>query len=704
MIRRCLMLVWLVALAVPPASAINTCPASNNAICWQPYSWELGDESFSFVQTAMSQQGYNFRYKKDSGNSPVSEPNCRPTQLLEWLTDGTGVFHLAGTHGNELGFIVSTYRQDSTGMRAMSEDITALQTAGLTSSDFQGWIDDTLHLFYIEFKADWVSRYTSYNSANGSSFVFAGHCNSWYMSPRWGAYATCSYDYHATNGRIGSEVSMIYNNLNGYGESIADRAIGEACADCDSVRQDGSGNWVLAPTILTWYPAEGWNWHYAGPYTVSVEFDTHMKTSGPSGVLGVVNGYTLDQGEVAGHIGPTWSNDFLFQAEVVPTHCPGTVTACVRADGAVSAVGEHQLDGGRPAYGAGQGPNRDNFVWEFQTDVSQSACDPWAARYGACGAFDEAGMTTVFWQTEFQRGTVGYDVYAGDGKTMTVVQTVAPVIIDPDRPAGYSVTVPIAGPVIEVVERDAKGNESRSRPFLKGERPDELDAILNVGLNYPTFELNLERPEHQRHQRGGGAVPTVQHPWYILVSSKADFLAACGSVVSRLNALGRPTDVVLTTKDPNDIWTALYPYWELWNPGYVRPRIILVGQAYEVAGDPRNVLGTYYSPDESGQCLYGNCVRDAWLVDFDCDGIPDLPWTRIDADNLTEVQNSVQGFLDVLNGVHVGAPRAFFLDGDLDWCVPITEPDATLQAVRGMYDAHNIPTVLVKDSQFADCY
>ncbi|MFH1171924.1 MAG: C25 family cysteine peptidase [bacterium] len=137
----------------------------------------------------------------------------------------------------------------------------------------------------------------------------------------------------------------------------------------------------------------------------------------------------------------------------------------------------------------------------------------------------------------------------------------------------------------------------------------------------------------------------------------------------------------------------------------VQPRVVLVGQAYEDVNSPKNVLGTYYSPDSTGICYFGNsCVHDAWLVDFDFDRIPDLPLGRIPADNLQEVQNAVQTMLDELNHQHISSPSTFILDGDLDWCTPVTEPDATLQTVRGLYEAHGISSILVKDSQFTDCY
>ena len=689
------------------ALAINTTPASNNAIGWFPVGYQSGSYMFDDMNTALSQQGYDIKYKLDTSLS--SSPNCKPERLIDYITAGTGWLHI-GTHGNDEVLLVATYSKTTSGQENFSADLDTLTTtygldASLTHTQVRGFIEPDAYKIY--FYDLWVDKYKGYNSENSSSVVYTTACDSWWLSARWQAYSVLSYSYHVTFGRGNSDASEVYNNLNGYGDDVAHRSIGNATADVDSISQGGGTEWVLAPTIISWNPPHGTVYSFAGPFNVTVGFDTEMKTSNQAGVVSCVNGYTLDDYEVPGYNGPRWYGSSSFSASVVPIHCPGPVTACVYSSGAVSAVGEHQLDGGGPVYGAGQGPNRDNFVWEFSTNEPQSACDPWATSFSSCGAFDDdAGLTTtIFWQVEFQRGTIDYDVYAGDGTTMMMVRSVVPAIVDPNRPAGYSITVPKVGPVVEIVERDDKGNETRSRPFQKGERPDNFEAIVNVGNDYPMFETSFEAPPDPQLQRGGGPMPAVQHPWYIFVSSRQDFLNAYQGVINKLTALGRPTDTVLTTKNPSDIWTALYPYWTLWNPGYVRPRIVLIGKAYQDTQDARNILGTYYSPDSTGICYFdGTCVRDTWLVDFDGDHVPDLDWVRVDADNLTKVQNVAQGFLDALNGIHISSPKAFFLDGDLDWCVPITEPDATLQAVRGKYTAHGIPSTLIKDSQFADCY
>jgi hypothetical protein len=660
---------------------------------------------FDDMNTALSQQGYDVKYKLDTSLS--SSPNCKPERLIDYITAGTGWLHI-GTHGNDSVLLVATYSKTTSGQENFSDDLDSLTTtygldASLTHTQVRGFIEPDAYKIY--FYDLWVDKYKGYNAQNGSSTVYTTACDSWWLSARWQAYAVLSYGYHVTFGRGNSDASEVYNNLNGYGDDVAHRSIGNATADVDSISQGGGTEWVLAPTIISWTPPHGTVYSSAGPFNITVGFDTEMKTSN-HGVVSCINGYTLDDNEVPGYYGPRWYGSSSFSASIVPIHCPGPVTACVYSSNAVSAVGEHQLDGGGPVYGAGQGPNRDNFVWEFQTSVPQPACDTWATSFSTCGAFDDAtGLTTtIFWQVDFQRGTTNYDVYAGDGKVMTFVQTVAPVIVDPNRPAGYSLTVPKVGSVVEIVEKDNNGNETRSRPFPKGERPDNFEAIINVGNDYPTFEVSFEEPPLQ-HQRGGGPMPTIQHPWYIFVSSRQDFLTAYQPVINKLTALGRPIDTVLTTKNPNDIWTALYPYWTLWNPGYVRPRVILIGKAYQDTQDVRNILGTYYSPDSTGICQGdGTCVRDTWLVDFDGDHVPDFNWVRVDADNLAKVQNVAQGFLDALNGVHTSAPSAFFLDGDLEWCTPITEPHATLMNVRSMYGAHGIPTTLVRDSQFPDCY
>jgi len=145
--------------------------------------------------------------------------------------------------------------------------------------------------------------------------------------------------------------------------------------------------------------------------------------------------------------------------------------------------------------------------------------------------------------------------------------------------------------------------------------------------------------------------------------------------------------------------------WEQ-NPSGFQPRVVLVGKADENADSPRNILGSFYSPDSTEICWVSDqCVRDAWLLDFTGDHVPDLPWTRVPVTTLAELQNSVESVLDYLSGQSVSAPHALMMDGDLDgMCAALEEePTQTLLAVRQMYQSAGIPVTLAKDSDFLPC-
>ncbi|MFH1171925.1 MAG: hypothetical protein V1778_05330 [bacterium] len=541
------------------AFALNDAPESNNAIGWFPCAWQFGSATYGNMNTTVTHQGYDFDYKKDSNLS--SSPQCRPQKLIDFIEKGVGLLIL-DTHGSAAALLVATYKKDESGLQNWTDDFNELTGAyglnGLT--ECQAWVESDAYKIY--FMDLWVSKYSGYHALNRSGLVYTACCDSWFLSPRWGSYATLSYPAHVTNGRIGTESYIIFRHLDGYdGTSVACRTLVNAVAGCDTIRHEGGGHWVLAPTVVSWEPSAGRMYHDAGPFTVSLEFDTRMRANDPNDIIRVTDGYVIQNGEIPYVNGPQWLDDHTITANVVPLTCPARVYAYADAKKAVSNTGGHQLDGGIISLGIGRGPNRDDFDWEFYTDASQAECDNWAASFASCGAFPENGSTTVYWQVEFQHGSIGYDVLSGNGRDLTKCATIAAAIIDENRPAAYFVE--LAGTddtVFEIVEHDQAGKETRSRPFMVSAKPENFATIMSVGNDYPPDLQLTMRPPYRGQPICGNGGSRTERPWYIFVSSKPEFLLACQPVIDKFASMGRPAATLLTTNDPNDIWIALEPY------------------------------------------------------------------------------------------------------------------------------------------------
>ncbi len=695
--RRAYLVLPLLLGAAMPGKTLHTTPESKNAVIWLPTVPCHEEHEFSDVQNALDQQGYAVRYRKEDSEY-VSVPQCRLQTLYSLLTPGAGVYYQA-THGNTDGFIAVVYSLDEEGFRQREDDYAELiRDYGLDSTRIG--VVDRFYGFAIKvWLPGVISIYRSWNPAHGTSYVHNLACYGDTYSAWWGADNVASYDYAVPTWQGPPESIVTFQCLNGQ-NGVNNRILAHAVSG--TLTLFGDGQWVLAPSIIDWWPPLDEIYSDTGPYYVEMRFNTPMDTDvDPGWVLRAHDGYILDEEAYPGR-GPRWDDEHTISGYVLPLSCPGTIEPVVCAEYAVSAVGGHMLDGGGPEENS-IGPGGDDWWHIFRTDADDPDCVNWATSFACAGAFREQGQVTFYWQVDFQRGTVGFDlrsVTSGD----LLVHVPARAAPDAYTPMGYTTTIPTDEEIFFIEERTITGIAFRSRGFPIGSRPAALAEIVSPSLPvrapprlFPCDDLT----------RGFAERSDLEVPDIILVASRSDFLAACDPVIDVYQARGRDVQILMTSDHPESIRVALAPVYLAWKDAHVGqpPTVVLVGEAYEDTGDARNVLGTFYTPDSTGICHFTpTCARDALLVDFDGDGLPDLPWTRLPVCQLWELENTVTSFLSYLGSFGSREPTVFILDGDLDSnCVALEEPRATLEATAQLYEEQGFPTRLVHDSDIEDC-
>jgi hypothetical protein len=540
-----------------------------------------------------------------------------------------------------------------------------------------------------------VDKLYGHNPERATSYVHQGSCEGWEFVANWGAAQTTSYNYEVTNGTIANEAKEVFKRLNGK-EGRPKRKL-SAAIEGQTILLSGDGNFVLAPTVTYVTPLPG-DWDVVDPVAVVVTFDCDMEQSAPEDLVFSENGIIIKNEDLEGW-GPFWSLDGRLCFLGLPFTCPNPWSFHVLGSAVKSAVGGHLIDGGNWG-NHGEGPNGDDFVAGYFFTVDDSDCNNWATSLAGAGAFEEDGQVTVFWSVEFQEGTTAYDVLGPFGDVLTSVPA---KMVPEETPASYAVQFVTDERIFRIIEHDAAGSTTTSRPFRLGEKPENFDTLINTVPEDIDGHVIFQYDDLTPFYAGGrsGSTPDV-----IVVSSRSDFISACAPAIGYLEELGRSVETVLTTKDPNDIRNSLAPYYFGWDGLGLTPRVILVGEAYENVNDARNILGKFYFPDSTGMCYFtSTCSSDDYIVDFDGDGIADFEVGRIDASNVVEVEHTVQTYLLSDATIDSRPQTAAFMDGDLDDnCDLVDEPRATLDEIEATFQEHGFSTTMVHDSQFPDCY
>jgi hypothetical protein len=681
----------LVALGAGGAHALNETPSSPACVVYQPYDFALGD-SGDRCGLACALQSYVVLSEREQ--IAGLDPALTVDRFVELLELGAGAFYIA-THGSESGLAVEVYELSAAGRAARDAAFDAYLAAGRFTAD-EIYAAASVDGYHISIRPEAVAP--RFNGAN--TIVYNVSCGGQqYEAIAWPA-SRCRLGYldSCPLALANEESDTFWGRMNGDAGPAYRKAV-DARLGLE-LRLAGQGETVLSPMVTTVSPGEGTE--LPEDVAGSVEFDSRMDPSVPAS--------TIVYGESAGGAilvrEAEWVTDHRLEFTIRPYRvgdCHLTVDPLARSGGG------RWLDGNTDPIGSnGQGPNADPFKVRLHSLREDTVV---AAGFEGAWAFrDEAG-THVLWVTDPERGSTAFDLYAGAGRAARVATV--PAAGRPDRPHCYEVVIPGAAGPFEVVERDGDpSTECATRPFpLSNRPPDRLDRLRGLNAEVESWApLETRAAERRpglaapvRTARGASEVEVTDFVYY---SSRQDFLDATASVRDYwLSAVGATSQVVLGTSDPAECRAVMASIHEAaLHDGHPRlPFLVIVGEANEGSEPEKNIVGTFYPPDESGNCFW-NCASDAMIVDFDGDKLPDVPWTRIVGCELREIENSVASALDYYEGRDVSPPRAFVLDGDLTMiCTALAEPRATLEAIRDEYLARGIPVEIRHDSEYTSC-
>jgi len=671
---------------------------SDRALLLGPMEPQFGEDEYWSIQQDLQAQGYHVEYFHD-GSSYRTTPDCNLKHVFDDLKNGVAYYYI-DTHGHYQCYLAVAYEHTGEGLAQRTSDLAVLAGSeyGFQNITHYELVDEDEY-FGIEVWGNGVDYYyTKFNPAASTSTVHMFVCEAFNFAADWGAENVVGYTVTVRDyGEY--EAMTLLNRLNGE-DNLTRRHLVAAVNDM-YLQLYGTGAWCLSPTVDEYSPEAGEYTGNTDPMLVYLRFSTDLVEVDLHEMIYCTDGYILEEEHYPG-MGPRWLYPNEIQFYVVPFTCPGSFMPVIRSDVAVSAIGGHELDGGFPYEGDGwgEGPNGDYFGIGYRFADSDPDCDNWATSFVGAGAFVDSttGLCNVYWQVDFQDGSLYYEVLGAFGEVLATVSA-KPVL--EYTPVGYLETIDTNEAVFTIVEHDEYGNTTKTRPFVLGERPENLDAIVNVQVPFiddhrmfPFDDLTLE------YGRSEAEVTDM-----IFVSSRSDFLAAVDPAISILEGEGYSCQTLLTTKDPNDIRNALCPIYTAWDGLGIRPCVVLVGEAYEEYDHYRNVLGKFYLPDSTGMCFFSEtCGSDVCLVDFDGDLLPDFDFTRINANAVYEVQNAVEILQVHKDTFHLRDPNVVFMVGDLDNdCDPVDEPRATLFEIATMYMDNGVQAQALYDSAFEDC-
>ncbi len=448
----------------------------------------------------------------------------------------------------------------------------------------------------------------------------------------------------------------------------------------DTLAASGSEETNLAPRVTNVSPLDGdqVSWLANG----SVDFDSQMYTelapyeppitaSGPATVWGV-----------------HWSaNQLLFTLQ---PYCYGDITltltlGCVSASGTWLDGNQNPPDGRNAVGPAGVD---DAYVWH----VTSTYCDvnP-SAFFDGSWAFPSADSTHVLWVSDPEIGSLWFDVWGGPDRQQLLATVPA---VGGLLPHYYEIATPPGWSRFEVVERDADpmSEDCSTGPFDLSSAPPEnladLRALNDVVAQWPEPQIT---PIENFVDNNRDTTPVD----FVFYTGRADFLPAICSIRDRLAQEGWTGKWVWGTSDPNQARAAFRGayedavaanYWHL-------PMCVIVGEANVGDHPERNVVGTFYTPEEGQGCLASSCASDLEMTNFFGAG-PECPYTRVVASTVAELTNCVNSTLEYYDNVNVSDPRVEMLVGDRATACPFVQPPSTIMdQVQALYSAKGIPVI-----------
>jgi hypothetical protein len=322
---------------------------------------------------------------------------------------------------------------------------------------------------------------------------------------------------------------------------------------------------------------------------------------------------------------------------------------------------------------------------------------------GAWAFLDAQGRLKVAWVSDSERGSKAFEIYGGS-KPHGLLETVA-AEGHTHLPYYYEVAIESTESsfqVLEVDEDDRRLNGTRTFPL--GPPPQFLEDLRGLNESVRSGWLPAKGIGNSK----ATSIREEELADIIFYSPRQDFLDVAAQLEGKfLEAFGCTSQYILgASNSPWECRSAAEHFYQLaLSEGQGRrPFIVILGEANEDYESGENVVGTVYSPDSTGSCRWGDCASDAKLVDFDHDGLPDLPWSRVVASTQVEIENCVQTAKDYCDGIFLSNPRCLILDGDLNMhCEALAQPRAALEDIAQMFQIAGIPLVQLHDSEFADC-
>ncbi|MBM3321706.1 MAG: hypothetical protein FJY73_13670 [Candidatus Eisenbacteria bacterium] len=662
------------------AVAGNSVPGNTSAILFTPCEWQLGYDGEAFESTC-NWQGYRVIPVRDEIENTT--PAVTPQEFRNYLQAGYGVWFI-DTHGSRTGFTIAAYESTDAGRDQRNGDFDYWISHG-----FDGCIRKSAFPQGVGIEYDIVCAGIDYVDVNGE--VYNTACfGATYAHVAW-FEAAVTEGYPDTSWTAVSDAELFWRRKNGqYGKSY--RLSGKARQGME-LKYFGDSTMVLSPTVAAVYPPSGSS---VGGIDGYMEFDCNMdRTVDPRRI---VQGYGHVFGGWILAKNAEWVSDTRIAYRVSPMRVGSGCGVLIDSAVARSVNGQY-LDGNQNPIGYdGRGPNRDQYKVSYvAVDLDTSI----AASFEGMGAFaEEGGGSRVWWITDPERGSRSFTVF-GDG---VPVETV-PAAGAPGKPHYYEVRLPRSYASYRVIETCGDGSVgSETRSFPLSEPPKNLDGLRAMNELVEGWHSRLVEPGEWKGSPPQRS-PVVRDFYY--VSRFQDLLNASAPVRDWWASRGfTSTTVLLSTPDPDELHAlAQAVYADAMEAGHPRlPMFVIVGEANEGLEPYKNIVGMYYPADVDSGCWWA-CASDAMTFDVDGDTLADLPWTRVVGFTYQEITREVSSTMEWLNGIRVEpSNRTLFTVGDRTAsCTAVAEPLATLLEVKARFESEQVPTLLLKDSDYG-CY
>jgi len=583
---------------------------------------------------------------------------------------GAGMLH---SHGNSLGFAVEFYPYCQWGDSLRELAVADLVNRGYEMELARCEMPGSYYAIALRYSAfpnllvlnDAIIHNQTCYGANGGQWPGSAVT----VAPE----GSCAHPHSVDNVRI------FWENLNGQ-DGVENRHVENALATCPNLTPAGDQQRTLCPAVCYHSPGIGYQIPEGETVTVAWELDTQCDTGQQpvtaNGVLQIVNA--------------SWINTTRFEASVTGT-----------------APGDGYLEFDAHSLGCDDLTLKEKYYTRLRYgNDPNTACE-----FGRTWAYPETDGDTVIWVTDAENGSAFFQVLGGEYRDLLAT---VPAAGDGVWPCYYELTVP-AGHMLfrirELIEQNgALIPATTSRPFsLTASPPADLARLRQ--LNREVGHWSVPPCNHQpgpASAGGGTEREEIEVTDLVLYSSSSAFLQATLPIRQAwLTNYGWTSQCLIGSSDPAECRSAMRRVWEeAINLGWRRlPVLVIIGEANQGAFPERNVVGTFYLDDASGNCFWnGNsgCAADGLLVDFDGDLLPDVPWSRIPVCTVAELEHSVATAVAYCAGEQVSAPRALILDGDLAGCSPVTaDPRAMLLEVQTRYETMGIPTTILHDSDYS---